>query len=241
MISQRSRTRQPSPRSRASPSAFTSKSATTTTASTTQTHPSMARTPFRRCGRSSRSMSWMASCVPLSHHHLLCLLCLHVNTPAATVFKPLSGSSMALWCLAQAREIFRVLRPGARFSCSEYLLTPHFNWEDERHVAMHRLFLPTLAATQVSRTVACGHHVSRNLARALASPCSLPLRLIEARTRGRATTRRTSPQRSSVQAFASSSRRRASHLRGRLRIRRRISSCGCGRRSRGWSGLARWR
>ena len=44
--------------------------------------------------------------------------------------------------------MFRVLKPGARYSCSEYLLTPHFNWGDDEHVALHRLFLPTLAATQ---------------------------------------------------------------------------------------------
>ena len=47
-----------------------------------------------------------------------------------------------------AAEMFRVLKPGARYSCSEYLLTPHFDWDDEEHVALHRLFLPTLAATQ---------------------------------------------------------------------------------------------
>ena len=47
-----------------------------------------------------------------------------------------------------AAELFRVLKPGARFSCSEYLLTPHFDWADSRHVELHKLFLPTLAATQ---------------------------------------------------------------------------------------------
>jgi sterol 24-C-methyltransferase len=41
-----------------------------------------------------------------------------------------------------------VLKPGARFSCSEYLLTPHFDWTNARHVELHKLFLPTLAATQ---------------------------------------------------------------------------------------------
>jgi sterol 24-C-methyltransferase len=49
---------------------------------------------------------------------------------------------------AHAEEMFRVLKPGARYACSEYLLTPHFDWNDEEHVALHRLFLPTLAATQ---------------------------------------------------------------------------------------------
>jgi sterol 24-C-methyltransferase len=47
-----------------------------------------------------------------------------------------------------AREMFRVLKPGARYACSEYLLTSHFDWNDEEHVSLHRLFLPTLAATQ---------------------------------------------------------------------------------------------
>ncbi|MEO6205048.1 MAG: class I SAM-dependent methyltransferase [Mycobacteriales bacterium] len=47
-----------------------------------------------------------------------------------------------------AREMARVLKPGARYACSEYLLTPYFDWTNEEHVALHRLFLPTLAATQ---------------------------------------------------------------------------------------------
>ncbi len=47
-----------------------------------------------------------------------------------------------------AREMYRVLKPGARYACSEYLLTPFFDWNDEEHVALHRLYLPTLAATQ---------------------------------------------------------------------------------------------
>ncbi len=49
---------------------------------------------------------------------------------------------------AHAEEMFRVLKPGARYSCSEYLLTPHFDWDNEEHVALHRSYLPTLAATQ---------------------------------------------------------------------------------------------
>jgi len=49
---------------------------------------------------------------------------------------------------AHAKEMFRVLKPGARYACSEYLLTPHFDWDNEEHVALHRLYLPTLAATQ---------------------------------------------------------------------------------------------
>jgi sterol 24-C-methyltransferase len=47
-----------------------------------------------------------------------------------------------------AGEMFRVLKPGARYACSEYLLTPHFDWNNPEHTALHRLFLPTLAATQ---------------------------------------------------------------------------------------------
>jgi sterol 24-C-methyltransferase len=48
---------------------------------------------------------------------------------------------------AHATEMFRVLRPGARYACSEYLLTPHFDWDNEEHASLHRSFLPTLAAT----------------------------------------------------------------------------------------------
>ena len=47
-----------------------------------------------------------------------------------------------------AREMYRVLKPGARYSCSEYLLTPHFDWNNEEHVTLQKLYLPTLAATQ---------------------------------------------------------------------------------------------
>jgi sterol 24-C-methyltransferase len=48
---------------------------------------------------------------------------------------------------SHANEMFRVLKPGARYSCSEYLLTPHFDWNDDEHVTLHKSFLPTLAAT----------------------------------------------------------------------------------------------
>jgi sterol 24-C-methyltransferase len=44
--------------------------------------------------------------------------------------------------------MYRVLKPGARYACSEYLLTPYFDWDNEEHAALHRTFLPTLAATQ---------------------------------------------------------------------------------------------
>lgn len=47
-----------------------------------------------------------------------------------------------------AKEMYRVLKPGTRYACSEYLLTPYFDWQNEEHVALHKTFLPTLAATQ---------------------------------------------------------------------------------------------
>jgi sterol 24-C-methyltransferase len=49
---------------------------------------------------------------------------------------------------AHAREMYRVLKPGARYACSEYLLTPYFDWTNQEHVALHKRYLPTLAATQ---------------------------------------------------------------------------------------------
>lgn len=49
---------------------------------------------------------------------------------------------------AYASEMYRVLKPGARYACSEYLLTPHFDWQNDEHVRLHKSFLPTLAATQ---------------------------------------------------------------------------------------------
>ena len=49
---------------------------------------------------------------------------------------------------AFAVEMYRIMKKGARYSCSEYTLTPHFDWENEEHVKLHKLFLPTLAATQ---------------------------------------------------------------------------------------------
>ena len=49
---------------------------------------------------------------------------------------------------AHAREMSRILKPGSRYACSEYLLTPYFDWSNEEHVTLHKLFLPTLAATQ---------------------------------------------------------------------------------------------
>jgi sterol 24-C-methyltransferase len=41
-----------------------------------------------------------------------------------------------------------LLKPGARYACSEYLLTPAFDWDNAEHVALQRSYLPTLAATQ---------------------------------------------------------------------------------------------
>jgi sterol 24-C-methyltransferase len=48
---------------------------------------------------------------------------------------------------AHAREMFRVLKPGARYACSEYLLTPEFDWQNPDHVSLHTSYLPTLACT----------------------------------------------------------------------------------------------
>ena len=47
-----------------------------------------------------------------------------------------------------AREMYRVLKPGSRYACSEYLLSPYFDWKNQEHVALHKIYLPTLAATQ---------------------------------------------------------------------------------------------
>jgi sterol 24-C-methyltransferase len=49
---------------------------------------------------------------------------------------------------AHAKEMYRVLKPGARYACSEYLLSPYFDWNNEEHVTLHKTYLPTLAATQ---------------------------------------------------------------------------------------------
>lgn len=66
-----------------------------------------------------------------------------------------SYSFQALWPFIKkdqldgvAQELFRVLKPGAIYGCGEYLLTPHFDKSDPRHMELHKLFLPTLAATQ---------------------------------------------------------------------------------------------
>lgn len=48
---------------------------------------------------------------------------------------------------ALAKEMYRVLKPGARYACSEYLLTRDFDWENEEHVSLQKTYLPTLAAT----------------------------------------------------------------------------------------------
>ena len=47
-----------------------------------------------------------------------------------------------------AEEMFRVLKPGSRYACSEYLLSPYFDWSNEEHANLHKKYLPTLAATQ---------------------------------------------------------------------------------------------
>jgi len=47
-----------------------------------------------------------------------------------------------------AQEMFRVLKPGSRYACSEYLLSPYFDWNNDEHASLHKKYLPTLAATQ---------------------------------------------------------------------------------------------
>ena len=47
-----------------------------------------------------------------------------------------------------AKEMYRVFKPGARYACSEYLLSPYFDWTNEEHATLHKTYLPTLAATQ---------------------------------------------------------------------------------------------
>jgi len=47
-----------------------------------------------------------------------------------------------------AANMFRVLKPGGRFSCGDYLLTEHFNFSDPYHMKLHSLYMPTLAAMQ---------------------------------------------------------------------------------------------
>jgi sterol 24-C-methyltransferase len=47
-----------------------------------------------------------------------------------------------------AQEMYRVLKPGARYACSEYLLSPYFDWANQEHATLHKTYLPTLAATQ---------------------------------------------------------------------------------------------
>lgn len=47
-----------------------------------------------------------------------------------------------------AAQLFRVLKPGARFSCGDYMLSDHFNFSDPHHMKLHNQFMPTLAAMQ---------------------------------------------------------------------------------------------
>ena len=66
-----------------------------------------------------------------------------------------SYSFQALWPFIKqnqldgvAKEIYRVMKPGAIYGCGEYLLTPHFDSNNKHHMHLHKLFMPTLAATQ---------------------------------------------------------------------------------------------
>jgi sterol 24-C-methyltransferase len=47
-----------------------------------------------------------------------------------------------------AKELYRVLKPGSTFTCSEYLLTPFFKWDNPKHAELHRIWMPTLMASQ---------------------------------------------------------------------------------------------
>lgn len=47
-----------------------------------------------------------------------------------------------------AAEMFRVMKPGARYSCGEYLWTPHFDQNNSHHMHLHKNYMSTLAATQ---------------------------------------------------------------------------------------------
>lgn len=49
-----------------------------------------------------------------------------------------------------AQEIYRTLKPGARFYSNTYALTPVFDRSNSEHMRLHNLYLPTLAATQSS-------------------------------------------------------------------------------------------
>jgi len=67
-----------------------------------------------------------------------------------------SYSFQALWPFIKlsqldsvAKEMYRVMKPGAIYASGEYLLAPHFDKNNEHHMHLHQLFLPTLAATQV--------------------------------------------------------------------------------------------
>lgn len=49
---------------------------------------------------------------------------------------------------AIAAEMFRVLKPGGRYSCGEYLFTPDFDKNNTEHMELHKAYMSTLAATQ---------------------------------------------------------------------------------------------
>lgn len=49
-----------------------------------------------------------------------------------------------------ASEMFRVLKPGARFFAADYVLTPIFNRSNPVHARLRDVYMPTLAGTQSS-------------------------------------------------------------------------------------------
>jgi len=66
-----------------------------------------------------------------------------------------SYDMQAIWGFTKRRdldfassEIYRTLKPGARFFSNTYALTSAFDAENPHHAHLHSLFLPTLAASQ---------------------------------------------------------------------------------------------
>ena len=79
----------------------------------------------------------------------------HKTLPYDNDFFDGSYSYQALWPFLNknelkhsSSELYRVLKPGGIYSCSEYVITGDFDFNNIEHQNLHKLFLPTLAATQ---------------------------------------------------------------------------------------------
>ena len=79
----------------------------------------------------------------------------HKKLPYEDNYFDASYSYQALWPFLKkkelqhaASELFRVLKPGGIYSCSEYVITQDFDFKNPEHRNLHKLFLPTLAATK---------------------------------------------------------------------------------------------